>query len=43
MAAPIGRLSVHNYRVLEEDLAAHRCSIDETDVVEITCNQSRCR
>jgi len=36
MAAPIGRLSVHNYRVLEEDLADHRCSIEETDVVEIT-------
>ena len=36
MAAPIGRLSVHNYRVLEEDLADHRCSIEGTDVVEIT-------
>jgi len=36
MAAPIGRLSVHNYRVLEENLADHRCNIEETDVVEIT-------
>jgi len=36
MAAPIGRLAVHNYRVLEENLADHRCSIEETDVVEIT-------
>ncbi len=36
MAAPIGKLSVHNYRVLEENLAEHRCSIAETDVVEIT-------
>jgi len=36
MAALIGRLSVHNYRVVEEDLAAHRCNIVPTDVVEIT-------
>ena len=36
MAAPIGRLSVHNYCVLDENLADHRCSIEETDVVEIT-------
>jgi cysteine dioxygenase len=36
MAAPIGKLSVHNYRVLEENLAEHRCCIAETDVVEIT-------
>jgi len=36
MAAPVGRLSVHNYRVLQESLADHRCSIEETDVVEIT-------
>ncbi len=35
MAAPVGRLSVHNYRVLEEDLAAQHCNIEETDVVEI--------
>ncbi len=36
MAAPIGRLAVHNYRVLSEDLAAHRCQLVPTDVVEIT-------
>jgi len=36
MAAAMGRLSVHNYRVLEEDLANHRCNIVPTDVVEIT-------
>ena len=36
MAAPIGRLSVQNYRLLEETLADHRCNIEETDVVEIT-------
>ena len=36
MAAPIGRLSVHNYRVIEEDLVAQHCNIVPTDVVEIT-------
>ena len=36
MAAPIGRLAVHNYRVLSEDLAAGKCEIVPTDVVEIT-------
>src|SRR5450755_4161353 len=35
MAAPMGRLAVHNYRVLEEDVAAQHCDIEETDVVEI--------
>jgi cysteine dioxygenase len=36
MAAPMGRLLVCNYRVLEEDLAAHSCNIVATDEVEIT-------
>lgn len=36
MAAAMGRLSVHNYRVLEEDLPAHRCNIEPTDIAEIT-------
>jgi cysteine dioxygenase len=36
MAAPMGRLAVHNYRVIEEDLAAKRCDIVPTDIVEIT-------
>jgi cysteine dioxygenase len=36
MAAPIGRLSVQNYRVLSEDLPAHCCNIEPTDTVEIT-------
>jgi len=36
MAAPIGRLSVQNYRLLAEDLAAQRCNIVPTDIVEIT-------
>ena len=38
MAAPLGRLSVCNYRVLEEDLASHRCNIVPTDVVEINAS-----
>ncbi len=36
MAAPIGRLAVQNFRLLSEDLAAHRCNIVPTNVVEIT-------
>jgi cysteine dioxygenase len=36
MGAPIGRLSVQNYRVLYEDLAAQRCDIVPTDVLEIS-------
>jgi cysteine dioxygenase len=36
MAAPLGRLTVQNYRVLEENLANHHCDIVPTDVVEIT-------
>jgi cysteine dioxygenase len=36
MAAPMGRLAVQNYRVIEEDLASHRCNIVPTNVVEIT-------
>ena len=35
MAAPIGRLAVQNFRLLSEDLAAHRCNIIPTNVVEI--------
>jgi cysteine dioxygenase len=39
MAAPMGRLEVHNYRVIEEDLDAHHCDIVPTNVLEITpCN-----
>jgi cysteine dioxygenase len=36
MAAPSGRLAVQNFRLLYEDLAAHRCNIVPTNVVEIT-------
>ena len=36
MAAPIGRLSVQNYSLRSEDLAAHRCDIVPTDEVHIT-------
>jgi cysteine dioxygenase len=38
MAAPLGRLAVQNYRLLAEDLAAHRCNIVATDVVEINAD-----
>ena len=38
MAAAMGRLSVYNYRVLEEDLSTHRCNIVPTDVVEINAS-----
>jgi len=36
MAAPIGRLAVQNFRVISEDLGAHRCNIVPTDEVFIT-------
>ena len=36
MAAPIGKLQVNNYKVLEEDLASQHCNIVPTDTVEIT-------
>ena len=35
MAAAMGRLTVQNYRVVEEDLTNHRCDIVPTDMVEI--------
>ena len=35
MAAPIGRLLVQNYRVLDQDLDAGTCDITPTDVIEI--------
>jgi len=36
MAAPVGKLQVNNYRVLEENLETQHCDIVPTDVVEIT-------
>lgn len=36
MAAPIGRLSVQNYRVLQEDISSQTCKIVPTDQVAIT-------
>jgi hypothetical protein len=36
MAAPVGRLQVNNYQVLEEDLQSQHCNIVPTDTVEIT-------
>lgn len=35
MAVPIGRLLVQNYRAIDEDLAAGRCQIQPTDLVEM--------
>ncbi len=43
MAAPVGRLAVQNYRLISEDLAAQRCEIVPTDVVEITSLRTRWR
>jgi cysteine dioxygenase len=39
MAVPIGRLLVQNYRTLFEDLAAGRCRIEPTNVVEMNASQ----
>lgn len=36
MAAPIGRLEIHNYRVLAENLVTQHCDIEETDAMEIS-------
>ncbi len=36
MAAAIGRLKVHNYRVCAEDLSRQYCDIVSTDIVEIS-------
>lgn len=36
MAAPVGKLQVNNYRVLEENLVSQHCDIVPTDTVEIT-------
>jgi cysteine dioxygenase len=40
MAVPIGRLLVQNYRTLLEDLAAGKCKIEATDVLEM--NPAQC-
>ena len=39
MAAAMGRLSVHNYRVLEQDLASQHCHIEESEVLEISAGR----
>ena len=38
MAAPMGTLSVQNYRVLSEDLVRQSCDIVPTDVLQISAN-----
>ena len=35
MSAPIGRLMVQNYRVLEQDLKRGSCRLEKTDAVEM--------
>jgi len=35
MAAPVGRLMVQNYRVLEQDLKQGTCRLEQTDAVEM--------
>jgi cysteine dioxygenase len=36
MAAPMGKLAVQNYKLVSEDLSAHKCDIVPTDEVHIT-------
>ncbi len=36
MAAPIGKLAIHNYRVISEDLEGQSCNLVPTDIVYIT-------
>jgi cysteine dioxygenase len=38
MAAPLGKLAVQNFRVLEENLLTHHCNIVPTDEVHITAD-----
>ncbi len=38
MAAPIGRLLVQNYRVLQEDMDAGSCDLEPSNIVEISSN-----
>jgi cysteine dioxygenase len=39
MAAPVGRLVVQNYRVIWKDLAAHRCQLEPTALVEMNAQR----
>jgi cysteine dioxygenase len=39
MAVPTGRLLVENYRVIQEDIAAGRCVIKATEIVEMNAAQ----
>jgi cysteine dioxygenase len=35
MAVPVGRLMVQNYRVISKDVAARRCQLEATDLIEM--------
>src|SRR6202044_1273783 len=35
MAVPIGRLLVENYHVVQQDIAAGKCTIESTEIVEM--------
>jgi hypothetical protein len=38
MAAPIGRLKVGNYRVLQEDLEHGKCRLEPADTIDMNVN-----
>jgi cysteine dioxygenase len=39
MAAPVGRLVVQNYHVISKDVAAHRCQLEPTDLIEMNAQR----
>ena len=39
MAAGAGRLMVQNYRVISKDVAAHRCLLEPTDLIELNARR----
>jgi cysteine dioxygenase len=39
MAAAMGRLMVQNYRVISKDVAAHRCHLEPTDLIELSAQR----
>lgn len=39
MAVPIGRLQVENFHVIQQDIAAGKCTIHSTEIVEMNVSQ----
>jgi hypothetical protein len=39
MAAAMGQLLVQNYRVISKDVAAHRCQLEPTDLIELNAQR----